>query len=467
MTPLLLSLLALCTSPQDFDATFTGRSLRFDYFHSGSATEEHVSLDGLRLEGQWPGSRTRLLDDTNLGKYLFAVVDPETNRTIYSRGFASIYGEWETTGEAKRIWRTFHESQRFPEPREKAQIVLKKRGGDGTFREIYSALIDPASRFVDRSKPTPRGEVIPLFENGPPATQVDLLVLADGYRAEERDKFLADVSRLVGVLFETEPFKRRKGDFSVRTVFLPTAESGLSNPRKGIWRDSALGLSFNAFDSDRYVLTYANRTVREIAAQAPYDALYMLFNDRKYGGGGIFNLWATCASDTEPAPYVFVHEFGHSFAGLADEYYTSQVSYEEFVAPGTEPWEPNVTALRDPARLKWRDLVEASTPLPTPWNKEEYDAVAAAYQARRAELRAAGAPEERAEELFREHKARTAPMLEGNEYFGKVGAFEGAAYESRGLYRSEVDCIMFTRNPTDFCRVCTRGIERVIDLYAK
>jgi hypothetical protein len=125
---------------------------------------------------------------------------------------------------------------------------------------------------------------------------------------------------------------------------------------------TALGLSFNAFDSDRYVLTYENRTLREAAAQAPYDALILLFDSRKYGGGGIFNLWATCASDTEPAPYVFVHEFGHSFAGLADEYYTSQVAYEEFVPPGSEPWEPNVTALLDPSKLKWRDLVASGTP---------------------------------------------------------------------------------------------------------
>jgi len=449
-----------------FDASFTGRTLRFDYHHAGDHDEEHVALDRLRLEGPWAGSRTRLVDDTDLGKYLFRVVDRATNRVLWSRGFSSIYGEWETTGEARRAWRVLHESQRFPEPRREVQLVLAKRQDDGAFREIFERTVDPTDRFVDRSALSTAGEVVPLLENGPPATHVDVLVVSDGYTREGRDAFLADARRLTEVLFETEPFHRRKADFNARAMFVPSPEAGIPNPRKGAWPRTALGLSFNAFDSDRYVLTMANEALREAVAPAPYDALILLFDGRKYGGGGIFNLWATCASDTEPAPYVFVHEFGHSFAGLADEYYSSQVSYEDFVPPGSEPWEPNVTALLDPAKLKWRDLVAADTPLPTPWGKEAYDAADLAYQALRAEKLAAKASEEEMEALFREVKAKTQPMLEAEGYFGRVGAFEGAAYEAKGLYRPEVDCIMFTRNPTSFCAVCTRAIERVIDLYS-
>jgi len=455
------------SAQSDFERDFTGRTLRFDYHHSGDAGEEHVSLDALRVEGPWPGSRTRLVDDTNLGKYLFLAREAETNRVLYSRGFASIYGEWETTGEAKRAWRVFHESQRMPEPRGRVQLVLHKRGPDGAFREIFAQVVDPSGRFADRSPPVARGTLAPLFENGPAATQVDVLVLGDGYTAAEAEKFRADAARLTAALFETEPFRSRKGDFSVRTLHVPAGESGISNPRKGIWRSSPLGLSFNAFDSDRYVLTYANRELREIAAQAPYDALIVVFNDRKYGGGGIFNLYATVAGDTEPAAYVFVHEFGHSFAGLADEYYSSQVSYEDFTPPGVEPWEPNVTALLDPGRLKWRDLVDPTVPLPTPWGKEAYDELDLAYQAKRAKLIEEKAPEEASEALFREVKSATQPLLEAERHFGQVGAFEGAAYEAKGLYRPEVDCIMFTRNPTSFCRVCSRAIERVIDLYSR
>lgn len=450
----------------DFDTRFTGRTLRLDYYHSGTAGEEHVSLDALRLEGEWPGSRTRLIDDTNLGKYLFAVVDPTTHTPLYTRGFASIYGEWETTGEARGgTWRTFHESQRFPEPRGPVQLVLKKRADDGTFREIWTRLVDPAHRSVDRSAVTSRGTVRTLFENGPPAGKVDLLVMGDGYTAEETDGFFAQAEELMGVLFATEPFARRKGDFNVRALVVPAAESGITDPRAGTWRRSPLGLSYNAFDSERYVLTYANRALREIAAQAPYDALILLANSRKYGGGGIHGLWTTAAAGSGQAPYLVVHEFGHSFAGLGDEYYTSQVSYEEFLAPGSEPWEPNITALHDPEELKWGDLVNGSTPVPTPWDQAAYDEASLAYQEKRAELRAEGASEERMEELFAEVAAITEPMLADEEHAGEVGAFEGAGYQAKGLYRPAADCIMFTRNPDHFCPVCARAIERVIDLY--
>ncbi|HET6201904.1 MAG TPA: M64 family metallopeptidase [Planctomycetota bacterium] len=455
------------TGSSDFDSSFTGRAMRFDYFHSGTATEEHVSADRFRVEGDWPGSRVHLLDDTNFGKYLFCVADAATNRTVFSRGFRSIYGEWETTGEAKKAWRTFHESQRFPEPKGLVQLVLKKRGEDGAFREIFSTVVDPGGRFVDRSPVAPRGEAFPLFESGPPARKVDLLFLAEGYAASEKEKFRRDVTRLAGVLFEAEPYRSRKGDFNVRALFLPSAESGISNPRKGVWRDAPLGCCFNAFDTDRYVLTFANAALREVAAQAPYDALLLLFNERKYGGGGIFNLWATIPADSDQAPYVVVHEFGHSFADLADEYYSSQVAYEQFNPKGVEPSEPNVTALLDAKRLKWGDLVEAGTPLPTPWDQAGYDKVDVEYQAKRKKLIEEQASEEASEALMREAKKTTGPLLAAERFAGKVGAFEGASYEPKGLYRPAVDCIMFTRNPTAYCRVCARAVERVIALYAE
>ncbi len=446
---------------------FTERALRFDYYHSGPRGAEQISPDALRLEGAWPGSRTQLVDRTNMGKFTFEVIDRATNAVLYSRGFASIYGEWETTAEAKTISRSFHESQRFPQPKLPAQVVIKKRADDGAFREIFSWSIDPNGRFVDRSEVAKVGTVRTLHEGGDPTRKVDLLVLAEGYTQSQADKFDGDAARLVGALLATEPFARRKSDFNVRTLMLPSAEAGISNPRKDVWKNSPLGTSFNAFDSDRYVLTYANRTLREAAAQVPYDALIVLINERKYGGGGIFNLWATCTADTEPAAYVFVHEFGHSFAGLADEYYSSQVAYEEFTPPGVEPWEPNVTALLDPATLKWRDLVEASTPLPTPWDQTAYDEMDLAYQKKRAEMIRAKASEADSEALMREVKHKSTPFLAAQTHAGRVGAFEGAAYEAKGLYRPEVDCIMFTRNPTTFCRVCERALERVIDLYTR
>jgi hypothetical protein len=467
MIPLVLPLFLAVQNAASFDAQFTGKTLRYDYHHVGTASEEHFALDGYRIEGDWPGSRTHLVDDTNLGKYLFEVVDAATHRVLWSRGFASVYGEWETTGEAKKNWRAFEESQRFPEPRSPVMLRLSKRADDGCFRELDARVVDPSSRFVDRSPLASRGEVRAVFESGPPARKVDLLVLADGYTAEQRDKFARDVDRLVGVMFDTEPFRAHRGDFNVRALFQASPQAGIANPRKGEWKASPLGCAFNAFDSDRYVLTFENQTLRETAAQAPYDTLILLCNERKYGGGGIFNLWATVTADTEPAPYVFVHEFGHSFAGLADEYYSSQVSYETFNPPGVEPWEPNVTALLDPSKLKWKDLVAEGTPLPTPWDQKRYDEIDLAYQKKRKAAIDAKASEETSEALMREIKLQTKPLLEGEKHFHAVGAFEGAMYEARGLYRPEVDCIMFTRNPTTFCKVCARALERVIATYTE
>lgn len=466
---LILALAVQAPPPaSDFDARFTGRTMRFDYFHSGTAKEEHVSLDGLRLEGEWPGSRVRLLDDTNLGKYFFEVVDLATHRTIYSRGFSSIYGEWETTGEAAEgVWRTLHEAMRFPEPRGKVQLVLKKRAPDGSFREIYSTVADPASRFVDRSPIPPAGTVWSVLESGPAAVKVDLLILGDGYAATEMEKFRADAKRLTEAIFAVEPFKRHRGDFNVRAIDLPSPASGVTDPRTGTWRKTPLGLAYNAFDSERYVLTFEDEAIREVAAQAPYDTLILLANGRKYGGGGIYNLWNTAAADSAESAYLVIHEFGHSFAGLGDEYYTSQVAYQDFNPPGTEPWEPNVTALADPEQLKWKDLVAQGTPLPTPWNQETYDKTILAYEARRRELRARNAPEEEMEALFDEIRQKTSPLLRKEKHFGKVGAFEGASYEAKGLYRPEVDCVMFTRNPVPFCAVCSRAIERVIGMYTE
>jgi len=465
---LFLMLVSWSQVPQGFEKTFSEKTLRFDYYHSGTAGHEEISVDQFRVEGDWPGSRKHLVDDTNLGKFLFQVIDVASNRVIYSRGFCSIFGEWETTAEASQgIWRTFHESQRFPEPKMPCQLVIKKRGTAGAFREIFTTQVDPSSRFVDRSALGSSGRVWEVFKNGPPQYKVDLLVLGDGYIPEELGKYRKDVKRLVSVLFETEPFHSRRDDFNVWAIDLPSEESGISNPRSGVWKNSALGLSFNAFDSDRYVLSFENKTIREVAAQAPYDTMIMVFNGRKYGGGGIFNLWATCASDSEVAPYVFVHELGHSFAGLADEYYTSDVAYEDFNAPGTEPWEPNVTALLDGTELKWKDHTGASTPIPTPWNQDAYDKAAYEYQEKRSQLRAEGASEEAVEQLFEEIKQKTTPMLNSEEYAGRVGAFEGAGYQAKGLFRPSVDCIMFSRNPKTFCKVCEEALIRVINLYSE
>ena len=376
--------------------------MRVDILHSGGPGGEALALDQVVRDGPWPGSRTRLIDDTNLGGSFFEVNDRATGRTLYSRGIGSIYGEWITTAESRTANRTFQESLRFPWPRAPVRITLKRRDAANDLQQFWSLDVDPARvPGLPRTRP---GRVWTLFENGPAARKVDLLLVSDGYTGAQLRKFHADAERLVGALFSYEPFKSRKVAFNVRGLDLASEAFSVNT-------------EFNIFGLSRYVLTYDNRALRAAAAAAPYDVVEILVNSRQYGGGGIFNLQSTVAVDHERADYVFVHELAHNLAGLADEY-VGAVTYEPAPAVKPEPWEPNLTALHDPASLKWRELVDPSTPVPTP-----------------------------------------------DSFAGRVGAFEGGGYEARGLFRPEMECIMgSTRTGVTFCRVCQRGILRIISL---
>jgi hypothetical protein len=449
------------------EALAAPRTMRLDYYHTGDASHEVFSLDRIVVEPlAWPGNPLKAIDNTNLGKYFFEVIDQKTNQPIYSRGFASIYGEWETTDEAAKMTRTFSESLRFPAPQAPAQIVLKKRDKDNNFEGIWSTTVDPKDPSIDDSKPPAAGPLIAIQNSGDPQTKVDFLIIGDGYTAAERGKFEKDARRLADILFAASPFKERRSDFNVWGLCPPAAESGISRPSTGVHRRSPLGATYDAFGSERYLLTFENRAFRDYASNAPYDFVEILVNGKTYGGGGIFGLYSTVAADSLWAPYVFVHEFGHHFAGLADEYYTSPVAYTP-PAEKLEPWEPNVTALLDPGNLKWKDLVSSGTPIPTPWNKQEYEEYSRAIQKRRAEVRAERRPESVMDALFTEEKQHETAMFLVEEYAGRVGAFEGAVYEAKGYYRPQVDCIMFSRDDAGFCAVCRRSIERAIDLYSR
>jgi hypothetical protein len=446
------------------DAFAAPRTMRFDYYHSGNDKQELFSVDRVVIEPlEWPGNLEKAVDRTNLGKYLFEVTD-QAGRVLYSRGFASIYGEWETTDEATKLNRTFHESLRFPAPDAPVTIIIRKRDARNQFQQVWKANVDPKSIFVDDSTPPPTAAPIALEKNGEPSTKVDVLLLGDGYTAAERGKFERDARRMMDILFATSPFKERRRDFNVWGLVPPAAESGISRPSTRVHRASPLGTTYDAFGSERYVLTFNNRALREVAAFAPYEFVEILTNTRTYGGGGIFNLYSTVAVDSAQAPYVFVHEFAHHFAALADEYYTSPVAYAPAPENKIEPWEPNVTALGDPGTLKWRDLMEPGTPLPTPWRKDEFERASRAYQERRAKIRAENRPEDEMEALFREARAFEVKLFAQEPYAGKVGAFEGANYEAKGYFRPEVDCIMFTRSAA-FCAVCRGAIENIIRLY--
>src|SRR5690349_4559973 len=383
-------------------------TMRLDYYHTGDASQEIFSVDRVVIEPlPWPGNPAQAIDSSNLGKYFFEVRDAKTKQLLYSRGFASIYGEWETTDEAKSIKRTFQESLRFPAPSAPVEIVLKKRDAKNAFVDLWTTSIDPADQFVDRSKPVAPAPLLTIQKTGEPENKVDFLILGDGYTAAEAKKFEADARRLTEVLFATSPFKENRRNFNVWAMAPPAAESGISRPSTGIYRDSPIGATYDAFGSERYVLTFDNQKLRRTAQFAPYEFIEVVVNGRTYGGGGIFNLYSTVAADNAFGNYVFVHEFGHHFAGLADEYYTSSVAYAP-AADRVEPWEPNVTALLDVSTLKWRNFASpfaSDIQIPTPWNKEAFENYSREIQKRRVQLRKDRRPEEEMEALFKEELA--------------------------------------------------------------
>jgi hypothetical protein len=402
-----------------FDRHFTSEQLRVDLYHTGSGAVEVFAVDEVLKEPSWGGNRANLIDTLDLGNYLLRVFDLKTNEMIYSRGFSSIFDEWKTTNEALAgVARTFQESLVMPFPREAVQVRIDVRDRLNVFQPLYETVVDPADYHVRTELRDSGLRVIDLIDNGAPERKVDIVVLGDGYRGDQLHKLRADAERLIGVLFDAEPFKSRKKDFNVRLVEAVSADSGADEPREHKWRDTALGFTFNFFDIQRYMLSLSNKAMRDMAGRVPYDAIVIIVNSPRYGGGGIFNLYSNGSADNQYSAYVFSHEFGHAFAGLGDEYYASEVAYNDLYPKGMEPWEPNITALLDTTKVKWSALIKPGMPIPTP---------------------------------------------DDSLHNGVVGCFEGAGYAAKGLYRPTRECRMFTKALSPFCPVCRRAIERVID----
>lgn len=439
-------------------------TLRLDLYHTGNVDTEIFSVDRLVVEPlPWAGNPDQPIDTTELGKYRFSVRRLDDDQLLYSRGYASIYGEWETTGEAKKVFRTFHESLRFPHPGGQAIVVVEKRDGANRFEEIWRQQIDPEDMFVDPSA-VPEVQVTAIQHRGDSAHKVDLLLLGDGYSAQEHAVFLDQARRLTEALFSYAPFSERRDDFNVWAMAPTSPTSGVSRPSTDVHYRTPSGVTYDAFGSERYVLTFENRAWRDLASWAPYDVVEILVNAETYGGGGIFGLYSTVAAGNDWAEYLFIHEFGHHFAALADEYYTSSVAYE-IPSEQVEPWEVNATLLSDPEDLKWADVATPDVEVPTPWPKERFEKHSYQIQARRREIRQKELPETVMNALFREQQAFEVELFGKHPHAQVVGAFEGSNYAPKGMFRPQMDCVMFSRNPVPFCAVCQRGISTMIDLY--
>jgi len=479
---LLAPLLAPAQDGLEFDRYFLDQTMRVDVYHTGDAKEEMLTIDRIIRESPWAGNPLRLLAPFELGRYLLRVSDEATGALIYSKGFDTYFGEYKTTEPAANgVKKTFAESLLFPFPRGKVRMEVLLRDRQNRPQPLFSCRIDPSDPYIIHEKPPDDVRVIEQVKNGPPARKVDLVILAEGYAAAEREKFQQDLARFSGLIFSQEPYKTYRDRFNVSGLFKPSAESGSDEPSYDSFKNTALGTQFDSFGSERYMLTDDNRAWRDVAGRVPYDAVMIMVNKPRYGGGGIYNLYCTFTSDDQWWQYLCLHEFGHSFSGLADEYYTSDVAYDEFYPAGIEPLDPNITALLDPKNVKWKELVTKKTAVPTPWEKEAFERMDRAYQQKRREtnakiaaLKRANAPKAEidamqalSDEMSRLNGLDVNAFFKKSRFQGKVGAFEGAGYAAKGLFRPMLDCLMFSRGIRPLCRVCEQAVASTIRYYSE
>ncbi|GAB1404693.1 MAG: M64 family metallopeptidase [Lentimicrobiaceae bacterium] len=401
-----------------FAKHFYDKTLRIDYVHAGNDSSDYYAMDELIQEGVWAGSKTNLVDAFDYGNYKVVVRDKKGSEVLYSKGFSTLFWEWQTTAEARITTRAFAENVLIPFPRYPVTVEFHNRLHNGQWQKKFTCDIDPENYFI-RKENRLQFPVLSLHQSGQPAVSLDLVIIPEGYTAGEMEKFKADSRRFADYLLDHEVYKPYANNINITAVLAPSLESGADIPGKGVWKQTVLNSTFYTFDSDRYLTTSDMKSVRDVAANVPYDQILIVANTSVYGGGGIYNFYGLFTSDNPFAREVFIHEFGHSFAGLADEYYDSEVSYEGFYDLSVEPWEPNITTLVD-FKYKWADLVTPETEIPT-----------------RSKL--------------------------NNKNI--VGAFEGGGYLAKGIYRPSVECMMKSFSSGKFCPVCTRAIHQMIENY--
>jgi len=480
---ILISIFSIKSEAQEFTKFFEDAVMRIDYIHMGNSVNEEICIDRIfRYEG-WSRNNKNLIDPFNNGRYYIRVYSVTAGELIFSKGFDSYFGEYQTSGPAiGGIRKAYHETAVIPFPKDKIKFVVEKRNRMNRFDVVFSQEIDPREpNIIFETLNDPAVRIVKAFTGGDPASRVDIAILAEGFTLSEYDKFVDDVEKFKGYFFEQEPYKSLKQSFNIYGVFKPSVESGTDEPRAGFFRNTILNTTFNSLGSERYLLTEDNKAIQDLAAYVPYDAIYVMVNHKRYGGGGIYNSFCTFTADAQFSKYLFLHEFGHSFGGLADEYYTSSTAYNDFYPAGIEPNEANITALRDKEYLKWADLLTPGIEIPTPWEKADYDKMDIEWQVQRAELNnnITRLKKEKADPQIiamaeadysmkdKAHSENVDQFLAGSKFTGQVGAFEGAGYVSTGLYRPMLDCIMFTKGDKPFCKVCEAHLIKVISFYAE
>jgi hypothetical protein len=396
-----------------FENSFLDKTLRFDFYHVGNNETEQIVFGELIEEEIWGGSKTNLVDTLNLGEYRVSLINKE-EQEIYSKDFSTLFKEWQTTKEAKEIVRSYSGTVIMPYPKDDVQLKIFVRDKKNNFEEIYSLKINPNNYFIRKGNDE-KFDTEKIKFSGNPSDKYDIVFIPEGYTEGEMDKFINDCTTLSDYLFEYSPFTELENNFNIWAVKAPSEESICDIPADDIWGNTLLNSSYYTFDSERYLMTKDYHKVCDVAANAPYDQIYILANSKKYGGGAIYNYYSLTVTNDPKFKEIFIHELGHGLAGLADEYGYDN-TFEDYFPKGIEPWEKNITTLAN-FSLKWKSEVDTETPIPTPTD---------------------------------------------SVYLNKVGVFEGAGYVSKGVYRSTYDSIMRTLNVKKFNKVSQDAIREVI-----
>lgn len=418
---LLLPAVVLLSAIMSVAADYT---LRLDYIFSGDATHTEISLAKMgRLEGWW--GRTVNMDNLLLrGNGQIILRDSATSKVLYCTSFSTLFSEWQCTPEALHTRKAFENVYLVPMPQATAYVTVNILDKRDSITASMTHIVHPDDILIrPAASPYTLDKCRYVHKGGDSKDAIDIAIVGEGYTKEEMDIFYRDAKETADQILSYEPFKGKADKLNFIAVPVESKESGVSIPLKGEWKQTAFSSHFSTFYSDRYLTTLHLFDLHDALASVPYEHIIILANTDNYGGGGILNSYVLTAAHNRWAMPVVVHEFGHSFAGLADEYFYDDGTDQYDLH--TEPWEPNITTLVN-FDSKWKDLVEKSGIV------TKADQRLPAYR-----------------------------TLVESDY--KVGIYEGGGYLSEGIYRPYPTCRMKDNTYPLFCPVCQRAISRMID----
>lgn len=382
------------------------RTLRLDYIFTGTSKASEICLDEMLCFEGWAGRRHNMDSVALRGNGQVRLTDQATGKVLYRQSFSTLFQEWQATEEATRVRKSFENVFLVPMPEEKAVVEVEIYDFYGNVSASSRHVVDPSDILIRQVKRNPAPHQY-LMKNGGPEECIDVVIVAEGYTEAEVEQFYLDARTAMEAILGHKPFDRYKGSFNFVAVALPSQDSGVSVPGSGEWKNTALKAHFNTFYMDRYLTTLRLKNLHDSLSGIPYEHIVILANTDTYGGGGIYNSYTLTTAGHPAFKPVVVHEFGHSFAGLADEYFYDDM-FVEYYYPETEPWEQNITTMKD-FDAKWKDMLDA----------------------------------------------------------GKAELLEGAGYQSKGVWRGAQDCRMHTNTADAFCPVCQRAISRLIEFYSR